>query len=55
MLFAAVLRVLIEVANLTASALGSSFAMDLCQRFETGARLFYFIGVPAFLLLRILA
>lgn len=55
MLFAAVLRVLIEVVNLTASAVGSSFAMDLRQRFETGARLLYFIGVPAFLLLSILA
>jgi apolipoprotein N-acyltransferase len=54
MLFASVLRVLIEVASLTASTVCRSFARDLRQRLETGARLVYFIGVPVFLLVRIL-
>jgi len=55
MLFAAVLRVLIEVASLTASTMGHSFAMNLRRRFVTAARLLYFIGVPVWLLLRLLA
>lgn len=54
MLFASVLRVLIEVVSLTASTVCRSFARDLRQRLETGARLLYFIGVPVFLLVRIL-
>lgn len=55
MLFAALLRLLIEGVSLAAaSTLSRSLAIRLRQRLETIARLLYFIGVPVFLVVRIL-
>lgn len=55
MLFAALLRILIEVVSLSAAGiLSHAFALPLRRHLETGARLLYFIGVPVFLMVRIM-